>query len=816
MLAPLVFFARYLGGGVIPFGDDMLLLNVPLLTLLAHGLHAGYPILWNPYSGGGYPLAPFSALIFYPATWLLDLFSVQGAIGWTYALDAAIGGLGAYTLAARLGVSPPARLISAVAYPFSGFIMAHLFAGHFFEVGLMNWFPLAAAALHWALEGRGGVEPVWSIVRRGLLAGGPLGLLVLANGVSWLVFVGYPLIAVALFLVVRIARREGRRGLLRAVLVLAAAGGVALLLGASVLLPLRDLLPQTVRGAALDYHSLTRTSEPLLGLVMTVSSTLFGTDAQQTYWFPNANTYFQEVFAYLGLPVLVLAALGVLAGRRRPAVLLYAVGLVVCVVLALGSNTPIYVLVSHLPGLDLARVPARWMLPATLCVSVLAGVGADAALNAARRTRPRSDTAPAERASLAPLVPVSPLSGLALLGMLFLLTLAGIVAAALLPSAKTHGAAIGDALAHTVMLVALIAIVLVAVPRLPRWLGAAVLLLLVLGDLWAGVSPLVQPLATSTYYDNPAATIAATRAGTGRVWALDARHPVPLRQGMRDRRTYDIQDFASLTLADYWLLTHPRASLATVDAGAARSSDLTRYDARTASLLGVSLVLSPHPLTAPGLVRTATVPVPDWGLLGGDWSHPGTHPGFAYVYRVSSYLPRALLLPASAVRSSSRTVSRDDVRTASFDPFHTLLEDKTASAPFTGLEAPWRAWLQGQAGGAPTRPVTLSGGVTETARSENAVTLRVSAHQDSVLLLDQIYDSGWTAAVDGRPLALHRADDVLTALDLPRGTHTVSLVYAPLSFALGGTATLLGYLVLLVSALTYLRRWTKRGAAALS
>ncbi len=806
MLAPFVFFARYLGGDAIPFGDDMLLLNVPLLSLLAHGLHAGYPILWNPYSGGGYPLAPFSALIFYPATWLLDLFSVQGAIGWTYALDAVVGGLGAYALAARVGVSPPARLIPTVAYPFSGFIMAHLFAGHFFEVGLMNWFPLSLAALHWALEGKGVVEPVWPVVRRGLLAGGPLGLLILANGVSWLVFVGYPLIVVALVLVVRTARREGARGVLRAMLVLAAAGLVALLLGAAVLLPLRDLLPQTVRGAALDYHSLTRTSEPLLGLVMTVSSTLFGTDAQQTYWFPNANAYFQEVYAYLGLPVLVLAALGALAGRRRPTVVLYAVGLLVCVVLALGSNTPIYLLVSHLPGLDLARAPARWMLPATLCASVLAGVGADAALNAARQTRPRPEAVPQGRQGVAPLVSVSPLSGLVLLGVLGLLALAGIVAAALLPSAKMHGAAIGDALAHTVMLVALISLVLVAVPRLPRALGAAVLLVLVLGDLWAGVSPLVNPLTPSTYYDNPAATIAATGAGLGRVWALDDRHPVPLRQGMRDRRTYDIQDFASLTLAAYWLLTNPSASLATVDAGSARSSELIHYDARTALLLGVSLVLSPHPLTAPGLVRTTVVPVPDWGSLGGDWSHPGTHPGFAYVYRVSSYLPRALLLPRGAVRVESTPVGRDAVRTAGFDPLHSVLEDKTESAPVAGLEASWRAWLQGRAGESLTAPVVLSKGVTELGRTENAVTLRVSARRESVLLLDQVYDPGWTADVDGRPVALQRADDVLTALDLPAGTHTVSLVYAPFSFALGGAATLLGYLILLVSALTYLRR----------
>ena len=56
ILLPVAFFAPYLGGRVMPFGDDILLLNYPLLSLIAHGLRHGYPLLWNPYSGGGAPL----------------------------------------------------------------------------------------------------------------------------------------------------------------------------------------------------------------------------------------------------------------------------------------------------------------------------------------------------------------------------------------------------------------------------------------------------------------------------------------------------------------------------------------------------------------------------------------------------------------------------------------------------------------------------------------------------------------------------------------------------------------------------------------
>src|SRR5438105_4077946 len=97
-----------------------------------------------------------------------------------------LGGLGAYLLSARLDLTPAARLVPAVVFPFSGFVLAHLFAGHVLEVGLACWLPATLAALHWAAETTALPIALW----RGLICGGPLGMMVLANGTSWLVFVG--------------------------------------------------------------------------------------------------------------------------------------------------------------------------------------------------------------------------------------------------------------------------------------------------------------------------------------------------------------------------------------------------------------------------------------------------------------------------------------------------------------------------------------------------------------------------------------------------------------------------------------------------
>src|SRR2546430_4559834 len=108
------FFLKELPGGLPPYGGDVLVHVYPLLSLLAHGLHAGRPVLWNFYAAGGYPLAPYSALALYPPVALALLLPVTGAIAALYAFYLAVLGVGTYLLAAELGLSRPARLLASV------------------------------------------------------------------------------------------------------------------------------------------------------------------------------------------------------------------------------------------------------------------------------------------------------------------------------------------------------------------------------------------------------------------------------------------------------------------------------------------------------------------------------------------------------------------------------------------------------------------------------------------------------------------------------------------------------------------------------
>jgi hypothetical protein len=84
-----------------------------------------------------------------------------------------------------------------------------------------------------------------------------------------------------------------------------------------------------------------------------------------------------------------------------------------------------------------------------------------------------------------------------------------------------------------------------------------------------------------------------------------------------------------------------------------------------------------------------------------------------------------------------------------------------------------------------------------------ATEVEVEAPQPGVLVLDEKYDGSWQVRVDGQPALLRCANVLWAAVELPAGTHTVTL-QRPLQFrplllsAAAGAAVALWGLVRLV------------------
>lgn len=68
-----------------------------------------------------------------------------------------------------------------------------------------------------------------------------------------------------------------------------------------------------------------------------------------------------------------------------------------------------------------------------------------------------------------------------------------------------------------------------------------------------------------------------------------------------------------------------------------------------------------------------------------------------------------------------------------------------------------------------------------TAYEPNKLTYDVKSPKGGVVVLSEIYYPGWTAAVDGKPVEIGRADYVLRALSVPAGNHTLVLSFDPKS-----------------------------------
>lgn len=89
---------------------------------------------------------------------------------------------------------------------------------------------------------------------------------------------------------------------------------------------------------------------------------------------------------------------------------------------------------------------------------------------------------------------------------------------------------------------------------------------------------------------------------------------------------------------------------------------------------------------------------------------------------------------------------------------------------------------------------SLSGTITTTGRQ--------------VLVIQIPYSDGWSAAVDGQPARLLRADTGFLGLELEEGEHTIQLDYRTPGLALGGAISLLG-----LAAFSGISLWPKRKKA---
>jgi hypothetical protein len=343
-------------------GSDLINSHWPFALLIQRTFAQTHQLpFWNPYFGGGLPVGadPLAAL-FYPPTQLVHLFSLRTYFLVLIMAHLVFAGLGTLLLARRALKLPtfPA-LVAAVSYMATPRLLSHLGAGHITIVQTVCWYPWLALA-------------GWATIRNPRRWGALLAVCIaftLLAGHPQMAYYGMLMVgALAVWMLVKRWREQGWRTLRSPLAGLVAACALGLLLAALHLLPLLELTRYSTRQVSVNTSDAIPLPAFLLSLVVLPSNT-------GSPW---------ENFISPGHIVLILAVLAAVARWRRVWPLVLGVGLVAG--LAMGNALPIYPVISRvLPEMDLFRGVARIWFVALLLIALLAGIGTEVLLQAARR-----------------------------------------------------------------------------------------------------------------------------------------------------------------------------------------------------------------------------------------------------------------------------------------------------------------------------------------------------------------------------------------------------------------------------------------------
>jgi hypothetical protein len=736
-----------LAGRAVFFDRDIHWVRYAQAETLALALAQGAWPWWDPHPTFGAPaLADPSFQLAYPTTWLNALLPPPEAYALFVLAHLLWAGLGLFALGRAWGLGRAPAFVACVAWVSCGPFLS--FANLFHHFAGLAWVPWVLVALEGLLARPG---------RRSALLLGVVGAMQVLAGSGDMGLMG------ALLAAGRVAAWARGAPLRRAqTMALGLAALLALAASAVQWLPTLSILREGSRlglPASTKLYWSMAPAQVIDWVVPRLVADLPLSTELRARWFEGRAPFLSCL--YVGLPMLLLAALGAWAGQgRRRLALISAVG--VFTLFALGRFTPVYTAVCALPAFGSMRYPVKYMALVGMLLALMAGVGCAAWLAPWGRREARSARALAVLA----------------LGVGFA---AGLAATALhrppdwlRPAWAMDGdpSFASPRVAWVAALALALAALLVARARAarPPMALTAVLLALLLGDLVVagrGVNALAPPELAG--YRPP--WIARARAeGVQRLyvvplpapedelappppglprawwWALGVIEtlapPVGGRFGLDG--SYD-GDFTGL--APTWL-------------GAASGFMAQAYSTppglRLLQLGSVDAVLTLREETALG---------PEILNYRSSFRSP------ARLYRVPDPLPRAYVV--------------DGARVAPDDHAYRLLGESVFD--------PRREVLLGA--GTSRRPGPGQPGTARVVeRRADALTVDVDLSRDGHLVVTDAWSPGWTAEVDDSAAPVLRANVLFRAVALSAGRHLVVLRYRPLAARAGA----------LLSALTWL------------
>jgi hypothetical protein len=717
------------------FERDLHLDWYPRQVAIKTALLSGAWPVWDRSIGFGQPLlADPGAEVLYPVAWLSLALPLPVAYTVFVLVHLLVAAVGAARVARAIGAGRIGAPLAALAFVLGGPLQSALNLWHHFAAcAWMPWVLLAVDRVVRRPSVRGTLVLAVVAALQGLAGSADVCVMTGALAVGWTVF--------------RLRERRRRPRLLRAVGGLAASVTLATALTAGLWLPAADVVSRSAR-RALPEDIRAAWSVPAPGLLRLLVPLDPGrVPFDEATWQSLYDRAEPPFLASLdrGLPVLGLALAAPLDARRRRWALALLVGVLVCLAVALGPHAPFYPLaVRLLPPLQVFRYPSKLLLPASLLVALLAGLGAQGL------ARGRIG----KRGSLA-------------LGAGLLVGAAGVALVGHEVHARSLGTAIG--LAGLAALVCFVRWRGRAAPRLV----AGALALVGLADLLAAHASLNATAPAGLLLDPPPVVSRVDRTAHRRLYVYDY-HSLPDTAPRRLGRTIpyptaprpDAESRILNMVALRLYLVPPAAGLF----GLEGSYDLDIRGLYPWYLNDLTFFLrrvegTPTYTTLLRMGAVGTVLSLDREGFGGLRLRavlPSLFPEPILVWGVPEARPRSWVVGATRVADGAAAF--DALLDPSFDPAREVLlaEGRSRAAP------------PGFAGA--SRIVRLGA---------ERVTLEVEANNPGFVVLADAFDPGWRATIDGRPAPVRRANVAFRAVEVPNGRHRVEMVYRPRSVAIG-------------------------------
>ncbi len=672
--------------------------RLPILNDLIFG---GVPHLGNP-----------SAAALYPPQLLTMVFGTNRAMGVLVAGHVVLLGIGMVLLARRLGMTRIGATAAALIAIAAGSTLTKTV--QFEQILVIAWIPMLLVALHAVLNS---VRP-W----RAVAALSATTAAILLAGHPQLV---YQTVVLAIAATIGFAYDDQRWRRLGHV-----AAGAAL--GACIALPqLVAVLFATADSAIKGGRDLDKLLLPALSLTPRASvRTFLGTvqDRDQAIF---AGGF--ESIAFIGVVVALLVAVGVVQSvssrRSRPWAIALAAVALLALTWAIGPRTAIYRLAYEIvPGFDLARASARWVVIVVLVAALFAGVGADVIWRGARRRH---------------------LAAVAVAA----LTVVGLIALDVVDTADRRSATIW-AVTAAVAIALLIANTAVRSSRVARGTAVAILVLAGVELTAMSVNSIPQGLATDATFTShrTATTEFLSEQDAGLVLALTddgatIEYEVP---GMRPNAnvlagvpSIDGYD-GGVQITERWADALRRFQPDPPIELPLRNSLTLPIEPEPLARLGVRYILLDNK-------RPPDVFIPGWvGPLASDdnlevWENP-------------AWLGDAVAWPAAI---------------AADDPAELLRETPEVAAPAAIVDNPGDAF---ECSGGPTdcEPVGIA---TDRPRPEQ-IDLAVDAEQRTLVSVAQQALPGWSVEVDGERAEVVVVDGLFLGVQVPAGRHDIRFTYS--------------------------------------